>query len=65
MAKQKPERRNPREDRTRLVGLHFRKDNPEAGADVVLGSLLEVVRSGSAAHHDRVAAEAAGLSRGS
>ena len=44
MAKQNPERRNPREDRTRLAGVHFRKDNPEAGADDVLGSLLEVVR---------------------
>jgi hypothetical protein len=47
MEKQKRARRNPREDRTRPDEVHSRSDNPEAGADVVLGSLLEVVRGES------------------
>ncbi len=36
MAKRERDRRSPRGNRTRLVGLHFRNANPEAAADVVL-----------------------------
>ena len=43
MAKRERGGRGPREDRTRLVGLHFRNANPEAEPDVVLSSLLGIV----------------------